>query len=46
MSIEQFEKTIQITKELIKKAKIVTIATSPYFLDQNLAHSLLKLILS
>lgn len=42
MSIEQFEKTIQITKELIKKAKIVTIATSPYFLDQILALSLLK----
>lgn len=46
MSIEQFEKTIQITKLLIKKAKIITIATSPYFLDQNLALSLLKLILS
>lgn len=37
MSIQNFEKTIQITKNLIKKAKIVTIATSPYFLDQNLA---------
>lgn len=42
MSIQQFEKTIQITKELIKKAKIITIATSPYFLDQNLALSLLE----
>jgi hypothetical protein len=45
MSIEQFDKTIQITKELIKKAKIVTIATSPYFLDQNLALKLLNKIL-
>ncbi|AHB41246.1 hypothetical protein P148_SR1C00001G0451 [candidate division SR1 bacterium RAAC1_SR1_1] len=42
MSIEQFEKTIQIVKGLIKKAKIVTIATSPYFLDQDLAIKLLK----
>lgn len=42
MSIEQFDKTIQIVKNIIKKAKIVTIATSPYFLDQNLAISLIK----
>lgn len=46
MSIEQFEKIIQITKELIKKAKIVTIATSPYFLDQNLALQLLHQLIS
>ncbi len=46
MSIEQFEKTIQITKELIKKAKIVTIATSPYFLDQNLALQLINKIIN
>ena len=45
MSIEQFEKTIQITKLLIKKAKIVTIATSPYFLNQNLALKLLRLLI-
>lgn len=45
MSIQQFDKTIQITKNLIKKAKIVTIATSPYFLDQNLALKLLNKIL-
>jgi hypothetical protein len=45
MSIEQFEKTIQITKNLIKKAKIVTIATSPYFLNQNLALKLLRLLI-
>lgn len=46
MSIEQFNKTIQITKNLIKKAKIVTIATSPYFLDQNLALQLLHQLIS
>lgn len=46
MSIEQFDKTIQITKELIKKAKIVTIATSPYFLDQNLALLLIDKIIN
>lgn len=46
MSIEQFEKTIQITKLLIKKAKIVTIATSPYFLDQNLALNLFHQLMS
>jgi hypothetical protein len=46
MSIEKFNKTIQITKELIKKAKIVTIATSPYFLDQNLALLLIDKIIN
>lgn len=46
MAIEQFEKTIQIIKNWIKKAKIVTIATSPYFLNQNLAMSILKKILT
>jgi hypothetical protein len=45
MSIEQYDKTIQITKNLIKKAKIVTIATSPYFLDQNLAMDILHKLL-
>jgi hypothetical protein len=42
MSIENYQKTIDITKELIKKSRVVTIATSPYFLDQNLALKLLK----
>ena len=42
MSIENYQKTIYITKELIKKSRVVTIATSPYFLDQNLALKLLK----
>lgn len=46
MSIEQFDKTIQIIKLLIKKAKIVTIATSPYFLEQNLALSLINTIIN
>ena len=41
MSIEQYKKTISITKELIYRAKIVTIATSPYFLDQHLALQIL-----
>lgn len=45
MSIEQYDKTIQIIKFLIKKAKMVTIATSPYFLDQNLAIKICKEIL-
>ncbi len=42
MSIENFYKTIEITQELIKKARFITIATSPYFMDQNLALSILK----
>jgi len=45
MSIQYFEKTIQTIKNLIKKAKIVTIATSPYFLDQKLALKLINRIL-
>jgi len=46
MGIEQTRKTIQIVKNLIKKSKIVTIATSPYFLDQSLALKLVKEILN
>lgn len=42
MGIEHYEKTIQIIKKLIKKAKAVTIATSPYFLDQNLAVKIIR----
>lgn len=45
MSIEQFDKTIQICKDLIQNAQIITIATSPYFLDQNLAIKLLHRLL-
>jgi len=42
MWIEQYNKTIQITKNLISQASLVTIATSPYFLDQTLAIKILK----
>lgn len=37
MSIEKYLETIEKTKELISKSRVVTIATSPYFLDQILA---------
>jgi len=36
------EKDFEIVRKLIKKAKIITIATSPYFMDQNLAINLIK----
>lgn len=42
MSIQQYTKTLEKTKELIKKAKLITIATSPYFLDQHLALKILN----
>jgi len=42
MSIEKYQKTIDITKDLMKKSRVVTIATSPYFLDQKLALKILK----
>jgi hypothetical protein len=45
MSIEKYQKTIDITKALIKNSRIVTIATSPYFLDQKLAIKILKELL-
>ena len=37
MSIEKYQETINITKKLIQNSRVITIATSPYFLDQNLA---------
>lgn len=37
MGIEKHLKTIEKIKELISKSNIVTIATSPYFLDQKVA---------
>jgi hypothetical protein len=37
MSIEKYLETIEKTKELISKSRVVTIATSPYFLDKILA---------
>ena len=45
MSIEKFNDTINKTKKLIPSAKVVTIATSPYFLPQKRAIKLLHLIL-
>lgn len=42
MWIEEYDKSIHITKNLISKAILVTIATSPYFLDQTLAIKILK----
>ena len=43
MGISNFEQTIKNTKNLISSAKMVTIATSPYFLDQKQALELIKL---
>ena len=44
MGISNFEQTIKNTKNLISSAKMVTIATSPYFLDQKQALELIKLL--
>lgn len=45
MSIEKKEETIQKTRKLIKHAKLVTIATSPYFINQEYAINIIKEIL-
>lgn len=45
MSIENFDLTIKKTRNLIPSAKVVTIATSPYFLPQERAIQLLHLLL-
>jgi len=37
MGIMEYKKTIEITKSLISQAHFISIATSPYFLDQELA---------
>ena len=42
MSIEKYEETITKVKNLISKSRVVTIATSPYFLDQNAAIKICK----
>ena len=42
MSIEKYQETISITKKLIQNSGVVTIATSPYFLDQNLAIKIIQ----
>lgn len=41
MSIEKFDETITLTKQLIIHADIVTIATSPLFIDQDNALSII-----
>lgn len=46
MWIEHYNKTIEITKNLISQASLVTIATSPYFLDQALAIKILKRLIA
>jgi hypothetical protein len=45
MSIERYFETIKKTKELISKSRVVTIATSPYFLDQDTAIKVCKELL-
>lgn len=45
MSIEKYSETIEKTKKLISKSRAVTIATSPYFLEQSLAIKLCKELL-
>lgn len=45
MGIEAFESTLEKTKNLIYSSKVVTIATSPYFLDQSKALELIHLLL-
>ena len=42
MSIEKYSKTIEKAKNLILKSRVVTIATSPYFLANELAIELCK----
>mgnify|MGYP005672046545 CR=1 FL=1 len=42
MSISEKNKTIEKTKELIHQASLLTIATSPYFLEQEVALKLLQ----
>ena len=46
MSIEEFDRTIEKTRQLIAGASMVTIATSPYFIDQERAVEIVKLLLS
>jgi hypothetical protein len=46
MGIEEFDRTIQKTRQLIAGASMVTIATSPCFIDQERAVEIVKLLLS
>lgn len=45
MSIGEFDRTIQKTRQLIAGASMVTIATSPCFIDQGRAVEIVKLLL-
>ena len=42
MSIEKYSETIEKVKNLISKGRVVTIATSPYFINQNLSIKICK----
>lgn len=46
MSIGEYHKTLEKTRKLFRSASIVTIATSPWFIDQSLALSILWNLLS
>lgn len=45
MGIVQFNATIEKIKNLIVSARVVTIATSPYFMDQSRALEVLRMII-
>lgn len=46
MGIERFDLSFEKVRSLIRSAKILTIATSPYFLDPQRAIALLRKIFS
>jgi len=46
MSIGEFDRTIQKTRQLIARASMVTIATSPCFIDQKRAVEIVSMLLT
>jgi hypothetical protein len=46
MGIEEFDRTIQKTRQLIAGASMVTIATSPCFIDQERAVEIVTMLLN
>jgi hypothetical protein len=46
MGIEEFDRSIEKTRQLIAGASIVTIATSPCFIDQERAVEIVRLLFS
>jgi len=46
MGIAEWDRTIQKTRQLIAGASVVTIATSPCFIEQDRAVEIVKLLLS